>query len=298
MREGKLRILIDGAQGFIGQNLVEFLLKDYNVMGVGHKEFDVSQKLRFPKNFRPDVVIHTATYGVYPSQKDKEQAWKTNMDGIKNLLEACISANVPLLINTGTCSEYGIRRDTNPLKETDAPVDLPDAYSITKAEATKYCIAHANNPSTKIITLRLFTPYGYHERQTRLIPYTILCALNHTKALLNNPNSTRSHVFIEDVVSAYSKTVKYQDKLKSGSIFNIGSAMQRSNSDVTSIVKSINPEFEYEWNNRLDQRVPDKATNWRSDITQARKLLRWKPDHTLEEGIKKTYDWFKEKQAI
>ena len=296
MAERRLRVAIDGAGGFIGQNLVEQLSKEHDVTGLSHKEFDVTRKLSFPEGLKPDVVIHTAVYGVYPTQKDEAQTWSTNMDGIKNVLDACISAKVPLLINTGTCSEYGIRTDAEPLRETDAPVNLPDAYSKTKAKATEYCIANADNPSTKIITLRLFTPYGYHERETRLIPYAITSALNHTKAMLNSPSSTRSYIFIEDITDAYSKTIALQDKLKSGSIFNIGSDRQRSNADVVSAVKSIEPSFEYEWSNRLDQRVPDRATNWRADISRAGEWLSWRPRYSLEEGIKKTYAWFKERK--
>ncbi len=296
--ERRLKILVDGAGGFIGQNLVELLAKGHDVIGLGHREFDITQKLKFPKDIKPDVVIHTATYGVYPFQKDESLAWKTNVDGIKNLLDACIDSSVPLLINTGTCTEYGLRTDTNPLKETDRPYNLSDPYSITKEKATQYCIESADKSSTKIVTLRIFTPYGYHERETRLIPYVILSALNRKKAMLNNPHSTRSFVFVEDVAEAYSKTIESRDRLKSGSLINIGAERQRSTGDVAAIMKKISPDFEYEWNNKLDQRVYDRATNWEADIARANKWIGWKPRYSLEEGIRKTYEWFKERNRL
>lgn len=307
----RLKIVITGATGFIGSNLVlHFERLGHDVYPIGRKGsnpwrlahaqkekkivyLDLQERenaFSTMKKIKPDVVIHTAAYGVYGSQKDREKIYNVNLMGTMNLLDACIDSKVHSFINTGTVSEYG--NSDKPMVETDRLRPETD-YAISKALATKYCMFRGN-AGTKVLTLRLFSPYGYYEDAARLVPYVLASGMRGDKMRMSSPSNVRDFVFIEDVAAAYSSSIVNMDKVESGDVINIGFGKQSSVGDVVKIVeKTLGKKLDINWG-ESGGRPGDNFRMWQADITKAQKVIGWRPITSLESGITKTAAWIKE----
>jgi len=313
-RVEKLKALLTGATGFVGSNLLRALVSnDYETHVTIRKDSNIwrirdvidqielhycdltdQERVRqLVHEIRPQLIFHLATYGATPSQKAKITIMNANLMGTINLLDACVEAGFECFINTGSSSEYGVKLE--PMKETDV-LEPVDDYGVSKAAATLYCQSIAKNRNLNILTLRLFSPYGYFEDPDRLVPYLIRSCLNDEPVVLHNPKAVRDFVFIEDVVNAYLSAVNSAGKVTSGEIFNVGSGRQHSVKDIFDIVKR-NTHYEKEaivGNSKSGMRPGDKAIIWEAEITKIRKALGWEARRTLSEGIKKTVAWFKD----
>lgn len=304
----RLRIAIDGSTGFIGANLSEyFLTKGHEIHAITrprgnnwriHKirkeinahSLDITDRdatFNMIQKIRPDVFIHTAAHGGYHFETDRDEIFKANLFGTTNVLDASIASNVPFLINTGSSSEYGIKN--KPMKESDK-INPETNYAVSKALATEYCLLR-NNTSTKNVTLRLFSAYGYYEESHRLVPYILYSAIKGNKIYLNNPNNVRDYVFIEDVASAYYSAVKMQKNITSGSIFNVGTGKQLSTKDIVKIVEKImGCELPVKFSN-ASIREGDKAKKWQAYTRKTARKLKWYPSNDIYSGLLKTKKW-------
>lgn len=181
-----MKILITGGSGFIGANLAHFfsscghdvaitIRRESNMWRISdiQKHLTVFKTdITNPQNvkdnlssYKPDIIIHTATFGGYHFETDTKQIFDVNLNATINLVEAYLSSNAELLINTGSSSEYGFK--TTKMNENDL-LEPIRSYAISKAAATLYCRSRSIETSRKIVTLRLFSAYGYYEESHRL----------------------------------------------------------------------------------------------------------------------------------
>lgn len=301
------RILITGATGFIGANLtkrcieigtdvyifsrdtsnkwrIKDILKDVKNFCVDLLDYENLEK--FILRIKPEIIFHTATYGGYPFQKEENKIIQTNIIGTMNLVSACSKVGFDVFVNTGSSSEYGIK--SNPMNENDILEPIND-YGVAKASATLFCQMKAKTENLPIVTLRLFSPYGYYEEKTRLIPSVIISCLENKIPKLSSPKSVRDFVFIEDVIDSYFKVVK--NKI-AGEIFNIGYGKQHSVGEVVNeIVKLTDSKISPHWETVVNPRIEPKV--WQADISKAKKILKWEPKYDLEQGLEKTIGWFR-----
>lgn len=311
--EGK-RVLVTGASGFIGSMLARRLLQEKakvhilaipqankwrirDILPKVHLYYaDLQNRQSLDKlvfAVKPEIIFHLAAYGVYASQKERDTIFNINFLGTKNLLEACNALNYKLFVNTGSIFEYGIKK--YPLKETDTLTPITD-YGISKAAATLYCRAAAFRENKPIVTLRLSTPYGYYEELPRLIPSVILSYLNGQRPQVTSPKFVRDFLFIEDAVEAYIKTVTHSEHAK-GEIFNIGYAKQYTIGKVVEkIAALIDSNIKPKWGNTPHYRI--ESDMWQTDISKAKRLLNWQPKYNLDEGLKKTINWFRDNKKL
>lgn len=301
------RILITGATGFIGANLVREFLKRgsdvyiftrttsnkwrvNNILNEIH-EYCVDL-LNYEKlegvilDIRPEIIFHTAVYGGYPFQKDVNKIIQTSVIGTTNLVNACSKIEFDVFINTGTSSEYGLKNSS--MSETDL-LEPNSNYGAAKASATLFCQAKARSEKLPIVTLRLFSPYGYYEEPIRLIPSVIISCLTGKNPKVSSPEPVRDFIFIEDVMDAYIRVIESSDT--DGEIFNIGYGKQQSVGEVVNkIVELTGNNVRPEWGN-----VPKRANEpnvWQANITKAKNVLKWEPKYSLDEGLSKTLRWF------
>lgn len=303
------RVLITGATGFIGANLayrltklgcklnltvrrksnlwrIKDILPKVNLHYVDLTDKDEVEKIISKIN--PKVIYHCATYGGYPFQADLDKIIGTNIIDTLNLLNACLKVKFDCFINTGSSSEYGIKK--HPMKESDL-LEPINSYGVSKASATLFCQATAKRDNLPIVTLRLFSPYGYYEEKKRLIPTVVISCLNRINPKLSSPNSARDFVFIDDVIDAYIKITKNIKKVK-GKIINISSGRQHSVKEIVEkIIKLTDSKVSPEWNILKNPRIEPEI--WQADINKARNLLGWLPKYNLEQGLKKTIEWFR-----
>jgi nucleoside-diphosphate-sugar epimerase len=240
------------------------------------------------KDIKPDIVFHTATYGGYPFQKDIEKIIQVNIIGTENLVNACSKVGFDIFVNTGSSSEYGLT--SKPMLETDLLEPVND-YGAAKAAATLFCQAKAKSEGLPIVTLRLFSPYGYYEELTRLVPSAIRSCLLNESPKVSSPNSVRDFIFIEDVIDAYMKIIEMLDV--SGQIFNIGYGQQHSvDYVVNKIIELIGNKVKPKWG-IIPKRL-NETTFWQANISKSKDILKWEPKYSIDEGLKKTIEWFRE----
>lgn len=306
-------VLVTGAAGFVGANLVHKLVKlgciphlierrDANVWRIKNVDKQVvfhnvdllnrTKIKKLIKTIKPEVIFHLATYGGYPPQKEIEKTMKTNVIGAMNLLNACMDVGFISFINTGSSSEYGIKN--KPMMETDVlePVTI---YGVSKASAALFYQTIAKIKNLPIVTLRLFSPYGYYEGKTRLISSAILSCLRNKPLVLSSPISVRDFVFIEDVVDAYIKAAEL--KLKSGEIFNIGYGKMHSSEEVVEkIIELTGTDTKPQWGKLPNPRKEPKE--WVANISKSKDILHWQPKYSLNEGLTKTVKWFEKNISL
>jgi len=303
-------VLITGATGFIGSCLTHRLInthynihilkreqsniwriKDILYRVIAHN-VDLVDSINLEKliqDIKPNIILHTATYGGYPFQRDIRKIIGSNIFGTVNLVNACSKIGFDIFINTGSSSEYGLK--SKPMSEIDL-LEPINVYGVAKASATLYCQAKARSEGLPIVTLRLFSPYGYYEEPTRLIPSVIKSCLLGENPKVSSPNSVRDFVYIEDVIDAYIKTTPHMG----GQIFNIGYGQQHSVGDVVNkIVELTGNKVKPKWGD-IPKR-PNEPKIWQADISKARQILNWKPRHTLDEGLAKTVKWYENRKT-
>jgi nucleoside-diphosphate-sugar epimerase len=208
------------------------------------------------------------------------------------LINATKKYDLKLFVNTGSSSEYGIK-DT-PMVESDLLAPIND-YGVSKAAATLYCQKIAKTESLPIITLRLFSPYGYGDNENRLIPFVITKAILGETISLASKRNVRDFIYIDDVISAYMATLN--KTITPGEIINIGSGKQHSVYDiVTHIVTILNSKSSLKWNTKPKQSRQIEPLIWQADIHKAKQLLGWIPKISLEQGLKDTITQYKNQQ--
>jgi len=306
----KNTILITGGAGFIGANFVyKFLELGYGVSVFERKEAnmwriekiltkinlyspdltDYQKTEKIISEIKPDIVIHFAAYGAYQRfQQDINLTIDTNLKSTINLINACNKIGVECFINTGTNSEYGIKN--KPMKEADI-LEPDNLYAITKSGSTFYCQMMAKKFSFPVVTIRPFAVYGYFEDKERLIPTIIKSCLTNSKLNLAKPSSVRDFIFIDDLINGYLLAIKNIKNIK-GEIFNLGSGKQIKIKEIVKIIKKItmseiNPAYD-----KINIAQTEPKT-WVSDISKAKKILRWQPKYDIEKGLKKNIEWFK-----
>jgi nucleoside-diphosphate-sugar epimerase len=305
------KVLITGATGFVGANLVRMVLKQGSEVYIITRKksdkwriddvlgeiaeyntdfnidlLDCDKLNRIIRRIRPDIIYHTATYGGRPGQKDAIKIVQTNLVGTINLIKACQKFGFDLFVNTGSSSEYGIKERA--MQEGDLLEPVND-YGISKSAATQYCRAVARNKGLPIVTLRLFSPYGSYEESTRLIPSVILSCLRGEKPKISSPYFVRDFVYIQDVLDAYAKLSDVPDL--GGEVFNIGSGKQCTVGDVANMIIELSGccmELEM----GMPQGWPNEPKKWEADISKANDILGWMPKYSMEKGLAETIRWF------
>lgn len=306
--------LVTGASGFVGANIVHRLVKDGKSVHIisrdkrpGWRLNSVADKIHFHqadlatndltsllKLIKPNYIFHLACYGSLPKESDLLKMIKSNILGTANLLTAIKTQPVKLFINTGSSAEYKSKNGN--LGENDQLLPTND-YGVSKAAQTLLCQKESLTHGLPIITLRLFSPFGYYEQETRLIPHIILRSLQDREIPLSNPTFVRDFIFIEDVVDAYLSACKI--KPRPGEIFNIASGQQQTIKNVTETILELSGSKSHTIYGKVKKQYRQiEPESWQADISKARKELKWQPKYSLKDGLRETLTWFKENKKL
>lgn len=303
-------ILITGATGFVGANMVRKFVQDKHTISIlARKEsnfwrlqdirnkidvhvVDMSDKeslFSAINEIKPDIAYHLAAYGGYPFQQELNVIIQHNILASINFMSALEKyGNIRRVINFGSSSEYGPKSE--PMKENDIAEPIT-TYGITKLAQTlfaKYFFTHHKLP---IVTLRLFSVYGPFEEPGRLI-YDIMFALLKKENLkLSFPSSRRDFIHVDDVIEAIQKATEIRDI--DGEVFNIGTGIDYSIKDVVDTISSItDTKLKVSWGAIEKKRSFDMDTRWIADTHKTMRALNWKPSTSLKQGLLKTYQWY------
>lgn len=228
-----MKILISGGSGFIGKNLVNYLIQNnYDVMLIGRNVDKISfpnlKKQTFDLNnqnndyeeivkYDPNVFIHLAWEGI-PNYNEKisKKNYHNTIRVIKDLIKY---TNCSKIISTGSCWEYNDGSIEGKCKE-DFNINPKKPFSIYKNKIFNEVFKIANENNILFNWLRLFYVYGPGQKKGSIIPMLIEKIKNKKKIDINFPGNINDYIYIEDVVKILCKFL--EDRIPSG-IYNLGS---------------------------------------------------------------------------
>ena len=296
------RVLVTGAGGFIGTNLVGHLSANgHEVYGIVHQkqeqrqpgasyiECDISNLKAVRQAFqevRPEWVFNLAASNIQSGvSADIDILLGTNVLGTQNLLVAAREMGVHAFIHTGSFLEYGAKSE--PCKE-DMRCDPPEPYSISKLAGTLL----VQTSAVPAVVFRLFTPYGPGMQKGRVVRELIERAQHGTNFNLTAPSVARDYIYINDVVMLLVEAATRIEKHQ-GEIYNMGSGRMVTLEELSRLVVSILESRSIpEWGSASP--VAYDSDIWRADMTKTFAAFDWRPSVTLEEGIRHTATWLED----
>lgn len=313
------KILITGADGFIGSHLCEVLHKkgykiralsqynSFNYWGnlediVCLKDIEVvSGDLRdsfFCDKMCEgiDAVFHLGALIAIPYSYLAPQSYvDTNIQGTLNMLEAAKKHKIQHFIHTSTSEVYGTALYA-PIDEKH-PLQPQSPYSATKIAADMLALSYYNAFDLPIIVARPFNTYGPRQSARAIIPTIITQILSGAKELkLGDLSPTRDLNFVLDTCEGFASLLELKDY---GEVFNIGSGVEHSMQEVFELIQKICGTSVKVVQDKTRIR-PKNSEVFRliCDSTKLKKASAWQSGVSLEEGLKQTIEWFKKDKNL
>jgi UDP-glucose 4-epimerase len=310
-------IAVTGSEGFIASHLVELLVREgYSVRAmVQYNSFAswgwldtldrdvlaaVEVVLGDVRDARSvmdltrgaDTICHLAALIAIPySYQAPDSYLSTNAGGTLNVLEAARAHGTRRVIHTSTSEVYGTAI-TVPIHETH-PLQAQSPYAASKIAADKLAESYHLSFELPVTTIRPFNTYGPRQSARAVIPAVISqIAAGKTDISLGALDPTRDFNFVLDTAAAFLALVEADDDVL-GRTFNAGSGTEISIGDLvrtigTVMSRDITVTVDPERIRPADSEVQRLVC----DSTALKALTSWKPEHTLEEGLRLTAEWF------
>ncbi len=308
------KVLITGADGFIGSHLTELLVsKGYNVTALAQynsfnnwgwleqssilKDIDVvTGDVRDPffcdditKGI--DTVYHLAALIAIPYSYTAPQSYvETNVNGTLNICKAALRNNVSRVIHTSTSEVYGTAQYV-PIDEKH-PLQPQSPYSASKISADMMAMSFYNSFQLPLTTARPFNTYGPRQSARAVIPTIITQLAQGAKAIkLGDLRPTRDFNYVVDTCHGFLALAESEKTI--GQTVNIGSNHEISIGDTFSLIKKImNVEAEVILDEvRIRPENSEVHRLW-CDNSLIKQLTNYQPQVNIEEGLKKTVEWF------
>lgn len=317
----KAKILVTGADGFIGSHLTEELVRrgcdvrafvyynSFNSWGwLDHASAEVKKNLdvfsgdiRDPHGVRVamqgcDVVLHLAALIAIPySYHSPDTYIDTNIKGTLNIVQAARDLGVSKIVHTSTSEVYGTARFV-PITE-EHPLQGQSPYSASKIGADQIAMSFYASFGTPVSVIRPFNTYGPRQSARAVIPTIITQIAGGSRRIkLGSLHPTRDFNYVADTVAGFIAVAEAERSV--GEVINIGSNYEISIGDtVTMISEVMGAEIEIETD---DVRLrPDKSEVERlwADNSKALELSGWSPGYSgkdgLRRGLAETIEWFR-----
>ena len=310
----KKRILITGAAGFIGSNLINRLLQSGIYQLVGLDNFDnFYSRQQKEKNLAPfishpdfhffegdicnmddllalgdfDVIIHLAAKaGVRPSILNPILYQQVNVDGTQNLLEFARQKNIKQFVFASSSSVYGINENI-PWNE-DEKLKPISPYASTKLSCEMLGHVYSHLYGIRFLALRFFTVYGPAQRPDLAI-HKFFKAISEGNPIpvFGDGSSSRDYTFVEDTIHGIEAAITYDQS--DFEIINLGNHQTVTLSELITAIEKISGK------KAMIDRQPEQAGDvpkTYADISKAKRLLNYQPDTSLEKGLISFYEWY------
>ncbi|MCE2927386.1 MAG: NAD-dependent 4,6-dehydratase LegB [Rickettsiales bacterium] len=309
-------ILITGAEGFIGSHLAETLVRQgrrvramalYNSFGrygwldtispqVRSQIELVMGDVRDPFSVREamkgcDAVMHLAALIAIPYSYSAPASYvETNVMGTLNVMQAARELGLQKVVHTSTSEVYGTAQIV-PIPETH-PLVGQSPYSASKIGADQIAYSYFASFGVPVATVRPFNTYGPRQSLRAVIPTIILQALQDKGELaLGSLSPTRDFNYVDDTVSGMISILDHPASV--GEVINIGSGGEISIGETVKLIEKLTGKT-LAVKTEAERLRPENSEVERlcCDYSKAKKLLGWQPRVSLEDGLKRSINWF------
>jgi NAD dependent epimerase/dehydratase len=321
-----MKILVTGADGFIGSHLTEKLVRDgyqvkafvyynsFNSWGwLDHCDSDVkghfevfAGDIRDPHGVRAatkgcDSVIHLAALIAIPySYHSPDTYIETNIKGTLNVVQAAREFELEKIVHTSTSEVYGTAQFV-PITE-DHPLQAQSPYSASKIGADQIAISFFRSFKSPVSVVRPFNTYGPRQSARAVIPTIITQIASGARELkLGDTRPTRDFNFVEDTVQGFLAALQCEKSI--GEVINLGNNFEISIGDTAKLIANVmDTDVDIVIDEtRLRPSNSEVERLW-ADNTKARELLDWQPGLSglegLRDGLSKTADWFRQPRNL
>jgi len=321
-----VKVLVTGADGFIGSHLTESLVRQgfevrafvqynsFNSWGwldhchedvKGH--FDViSGDIRDPFGVKDSMrdcqaVIHLAALIAIPFSYHSPSAYvATNVMGTLNVLQAARENDVSRVIHTSTSEVYGSARFI-PITE-EHPLQGQSPYSASKIGADQLAFSFFTSFGLPVVTIRPFNTYGPRQSARAVIPTIITQLASKSRGLnLGSLSPTRDFSFVGDTVSGFMAALESDKGI--GEVFNLGSNFEISIGETVDLISNLmNCEPELTLDVNRIRPINSEVNRLLADNSRARNAFGWEPEFRglegLKRGLRSTIEWFTDSRNL
>ncbi len=326
MKLANKKILVTGADGFIGSHLTEHLVRmgcdvrafvlynSFNSWGwldespdEIRRELNIfSGDVRDPNGVRQamkgcDVVLHLAALIAIPySYHSPDTYVDTNIKGTLNIAQAARDLDVERVVHTSTSEVYGTAQFV-PITE-EHPLQGQSPYSASKIGADQIAMSFFNSFETPVSIIRPFNTYGPRQSARAVIPTIISQIANGATSIkLGALHPTRDFNYVMDTVRGFVAVAEADACV--GEVTNVGSGFEVSIGDTAALIAEVmgaNIEIQCE----QERLRPEKSEVERllADNSKVEKLAGWAPEFAgidgFKRGLKETADWFRNPENL
>jgi UDP-N-acetylglucosamine 4-epimerase len=314
-----MRVLITGGAGFIGSNLTEYLLekKELELVRVldnlatgslkNLQEFEGNPKFEFMqgdiRNYENclyacdgiDMISHQAALGSVPrSINDPLASNEVNITGTLNIFTAAKEKKIKRVVYAASSSTYG---DHPGLPKVEDRIGKPlSPYAVTKYVNELYAQVYANVYGLELMGLRYFNVFG--PKQNPAGPYAAVIPL-FIKAVLDNEPPTingdgehsRDFTYVANAVNANERALFTENAKAINEVYNVAIGERTSLNQLFEMIKEV------AGSDLAPKYGPERTGDVKhslADITKAKKLLDYNPAITIKQGLKTTFEWYRQ----
>jgi UDP-glucose 4-epimerase len=310
-----MKILITGGAGFIGSHLCErftseghtvVCLDDFSSGNLGNirgllslrnfklfngdvRDFNLLEKIIRDM----DVIIHLAAQiHVDRSILEPKLTYDINVFGTLNVLELARQYDTEKVIHTSTSEVYGSAQYV-PMDESH-PLNAPHPYGASKIAADRMCNAYVCTYGLNVYVMRPFNAFGPRQKDIGYggaISIFVKRVLNGAPPIVyGDGTQTRDYTYVDDLVEAFSMVLKFKDPIREP--INFGTGKEVKIIDLANKIISLSGKKGKIKPVHVTPR-PGEVQRLIADYSRAKKLLGWKPRYTLDDGLKRFIDWYK-----